>query len=308
MIINVRGNHPDAYCVKSNTARPPCDAGNEIFVLRGLRFRVSPCPVSSSHPSNRHALKLIPVNAIPSVFLYGSALSIRNVLNHLRNISNRNIWNGTKGDKTVFCECSFRTSESRDVNAGGNVKNIIFANIIVGRSVDRRGGKSANWRCSIDGFNPARVLCNLSFASERARSCAWIYVESGRYTYRHAHRPPCRRQSTFNGAHFIFMPDYLWNANRLLDEPLQKTEQLAAETILAYLHGYSFRNFSTVPPTPHTAPPIYPKHPPPSIATLFLTNPYASELAGSRPSIPIPISPIFFFQLPTAIHLVKLLN
>lgn len=66
----------------------------------------------------------------------------------------------------------------------------------------------------------------------------------------------CRRQSTFNGAHFIFMPDYLWNANRLLAEPLQKTEQLATETILAYLHGYSFRNSSA------PEPPLRPPHQP----------------------------------------------
>ena len=31
------------------------------------------------------------------------------------------------------------------------------------------GGKSANRRCSIDGFNPARVLYNLSFASGTGR-------------------------------------------------------------------------------------------------------------------------------------------
>lgn len=59
------------------------------------------------------------------------------------------------------------------------------------------------------------------------------------------------------------MPDYLWNANRLLAEPLQKTEQLAAETILAYLHGYSFRNFSTdpTPPTHTHATHTHPIHP-----------------------------------------------
>lgn len=58
------------------------------------------------------------------------------------------------------------------------------------------------------------------------------------------------------------MPDYLWNANRLLAEPLQKTEQLAAETILAYLHGYSFRNFSTDPTPPPSRTHVHHPHPP----------------------------------------------
>lgn len=94
------------------------------------------------------------------------------------------------------------------------------------------------------------------------------------------------------------MPDYLWNANRLLAEPLQKTEQLAAETILAYLHGYSFRNFST-DPTPHPPPttptsihPLY-HHQFPSSLPLSLVHilRHPTSLVCSRPN-PCPMAVI----------------
>lgn len=123
--------------------------------------------------------------------------------------------------------------EQASVQFRGILRNIkaLYSRIIISVSCIARQKKARSTLYPVDGINPARVLCNLSFTGAKAetRACvrAFVYVcvcvclcgrimdmgactradtRDSRTLRRRRRR---RRQSTFNGAHFIFMPDYL---------------------------------------------------------------------------------------------------